>query len=100
MTTSTTDTSYRSRVEVGVQDLLHVQLHKDVVGGWPEALDEIIDLIVVRSWRKTLLHHLDVHRLAKLKLGSGQRHGSCLTNGFGHYGRLVFSCPGGFLMGH
>ena len=26
MTTSTTDTSHRSRVEVGVQDLLHVQV--------------------------------------------------------------------------
>ena len=47
MTTSTTDTSHRSRVQAGVQDLLHVQLRKDGVGGWLEALDEIIDLIVV-----------------------------------------------------
>ena len=49
MTTSTTDTSHRSMVEAVVQELLHIQLHYDVVGGWLEALDEIIDLIIVRS---------------------------------------------------
>ena len=47
MTTSTTDTSHRSRIEAGMQELLHIQLRYDAVGGWPEALDEIIDLIVV-----------------------------------------------------
>ena len=60
----------------------------------------IIDLIVVRSWRKTLIHHSDVHRLAKVKLGSIQHLGSRSTNGFGHHSRLVFSRLGCFLLGH
>ena len=83
-----------------MQELLHIQLRYDAVGGWPEALDEIIDLIVVRSWRKTLLHHPNVHRLAKLKLGSSKHRGSCLTNGFEHHIYLVFSRLGSFLQGH
>jgi hypothetical protein len=44
-----------------------------------------------------MLHHPDIHRLTKLKLDSGQRHGSRLRNGFEHHSFLVFSRLGGFL---
>ena len=38
------------------------------------------------SNEKTLLRHPDIHRCANLKLGSSQRRGSPLMNGFGHHG--------------
>ena len=52
MTTSTTSTSHRSRVEAGVQDLVHVHLGEDSIGGWLETLDQIDDVIVLRFQRK------------------------------------------------
>ena len=57
MTTNTTDMSHRSRVEVGMQDQLHVHLRYDGVGGRLETLDQIGDVIVRRTWWKTLLSH-------------------------------------------
>ena len=61
ITTNTTNMSHRSRVEVGMQDLVHVHLLYDRIGGWLKTLDQIGDVIIRRTRWKTLLHHLDIH---------------------------------------
>ena len=68
-----------------MQDLVHVHLHQNGIGSQLDALEQIIHIIfVIRWWWKSLLHHQDFHR-AKLKLGSDLRHGSPLTDDFGHH---------------
>jgi hypothetical protein len=55
-----------------------------------DTLEQIINIIFIFwCWWKSLLHHLDFHHCAKLKLGSDQRCGSPLVDGSGRHGPNV-----------
>ena len=88
MTTNTTDTSHRQGRGWHVGS---APCPPSLRWCWwsTRSLDQIGDVIVLRSRQKTLLHHPDINRYANLKLGSSQHHGSPMTNGFSHHSSKV-----------